>query len=90
MGTKGRKEGRRTMRSRAGAAVGVVPELMDVHATFGGRVVPGDVVGDGGGGGFGALLEGDETTDGGIPAENGDCLEEPGEGGVSERGRRWF
>ena len=40
--------GERTVRPSAGAAVAVVTELVDVHATLGGGVVPGDVVGDGG------------------------------------------
>lgn len=38
------------MRSSARTPIGVVAELVDVHAALGGGVVPGDVVGDGGGG----------------------------------------
>ena len=41
---------RRTVRTSACAAVCVVAELMDMHATLGGGVVAADVVGDGGGG----------------------------------------
>lgn len=41
---------RRTVRTSACAAVCVVAELMDVHATLGGGVVAADVVVDGGGG----------------------------------------
>ena len=50
----GEREGvgglKRTVRTSACAAICVVAELMDVHATLGGRVVAADVVGDGGGG----------------------------------------
>ena len=38
------------MRTSTCAAVCVVAELMDMHATLGGGVVAADVVGDGGGG----------------------------------------
>lgn len=47
------------VRAGACAAVGVVAELVDVHATLGGGVVTGDFVGDGCWGGFAGLLEGD-------------------------------
>lgn len=40
------RSGRRTVGTSAGAAVGVVTELVDVHASLGGSVVAGDVVGD--------------------------------------------
>lgn len=36
-----------TVRAGAGAAVGVVAELVDVPAALGGGVIAGDVVGDG-------------------------------------------
>jgi len=68
--------GERTVRSSTGAAVGVVTELMDVHATLSGGVVPFDVVGDGGGGGFGGLLECDGATYGGVTTEDCDCGED--------------
>ena len=61
------------MRASAGAAVGVVAELVDVHAAFGGGVGAGDVIGDGGGAGLGVLLEGDGAADFGIATEDGDC-----------------
>ena len=67
-----------TVRSGAGAAVGVVTELVDVHAALGGGVVAAEVVGDGRWGGFGRLLEGDGPADLGVSAENCDCV---GEGG---------
>ena len=41
---------KRTVRTSTGAAICVVAELMNVHATLGGGVVAADVVGDGGGG----------------------------------------
>ena len=63
----------RTVRTSACAAVCVVAELMDVHAALGGGVAAVDVVGDGGGGGFGGLFEGYGTADGRVTAENCDC-----------------
>lgn len=63
-----------TMRSSARAAIGVVAELVDVHAALGGGVVAGEVVGDGRWGRFGRLLEGDGPADFGVPAEDCDCV----------------
>jgi hypothetical protein len=68
-----RENGKRTVRTCARAAISIVAELMDVHAALGVGVVAGDVPGDGGGGGFGALLEGDGAFDGRVSAEDGDC-----------------
>ena len=62
------------MRSGARAAVGVVTELVDVHAALGGGIVARDVVGDGCWGGFGRLLEGDGSADFGVAAEDCDCI----------------
>jgi hypothetical protein len=62
------------MRSSRGTTVGIVTELMDVHATLGVGVVACDVVGDGCRGGFGGLLEGDGSLDVGVTAEDCDCL----------------
>lgn len=59
------------VRAGGGAAVGVVAELVDVHAALGGGVVAFDVVGYGCGGGFGGLFEGYGASDGGVTAE--DC-----------------
>ena len=61
----------RTVRTSTCAAVCVVTELMDVHATLGGRVAAVDVVGNGGWGGFGGLFEGHGTANGRFTAE--DC-----------------
>ncbi len=66
------------MRSGAGAAIGVVAELVDVHAALGGGIVARDVVGDGGWGGLGRLLKGDGSADLGVTAEDCDCI---GDGG---------
>ena len=60
-----------TVRASAGAAVGIVAELVDVHAALGILIMVLDVVGDGGWGGFGSLLEGDGAADFGVAAE--DC-----------------
>lgn len=52
-----------TVRAGRGATVGVVTELVNVHATLGIGIVTGDVVGDGGGRGLVGLLEGDGAGD---------------------------
>lgn len=64
---------RLTVRTGAGAAVGVVTEGVDVHATLGVGVVSGDVPGDLGLGGLGGLLEGDGALDVGVTTDNSDC-----------------
>jgi len=51
------------------AAVGVVTELMDVHATLGIRIVSGDIPSDGSWGGFGGLLESDGSGDLGVTSD---------------------
>jgi hypothetical protein len=56
-----------------GAAVRVVAELMDMHATLGRGVTSLDVEGDGCGGGFGGLLESHGSGDLGISTEDCDC-----------------
>ena len=76
----------------AGTAVGVVTELVDVHAALGGGVMACDVPGDGCGRGLGRLLEVDGPADLGVTAEDCDCVVER-EGCVSWdsyilRGRR--
>ena len=57
------------------AAIGVVTELVDVHATLSIGVVAGNVVGDGGGGGFVRLFEGHLARDLGVSSEDGDCVQ---------------
>lgn len=52
-----------------GATVGVVTELVDVHAALGVGVVAGDVPGDDGVGVLVSLLEGDGAGDLGVTAE---------------------
>lgn len=64
------------MRASARTAIGVVAELVDVHAALGGGVVAGDVVGDGCRGCLGRLLEGDGSADFGVAAEDCDCVGE--------------
>lgn len=66
------------MRPGGCAAVGVVTELVDVHATLSVGVVAVDLVGDGGWGRVVGLVEGDGSVDFGVTAEDCDCL---GEGG---------
>ena len=60
------------MWASAGAAVGVVAELVDVDAALGGRVAAGDVPGYGGRGRLGGLFEGDGAGNFGVPADDGD------------------
>lgn len=57
------------MRAGRSAAVGVVTELVDVHASVGVGIVAGDVVADGGWRGLGGLFEGDGTLDVGVTPE---------------------
>ena len=63
---------RLTVRTGAGAAVGVVTEGVNVHAALGVGVVAGDVPGDLGVGGLGGLLEGDGALDVGVTTDNSD------------------
>jgi hypothetical protein len=68
---------RHTVRSSAGASVGVVTKRVDVHATLGIGVVASDVVCDLSGGRLVLLLEGDGSLDVGVSTEDGDytgCL----------------
>jgi hypothetical protein len=60
------------VRSRAGAAVGVVAESVDVHAALSVGIVAGDVPCDLSVGGLVLLLEGDGALDVGVSTENGD------------------
>jgi hypothetical protein len=54
------------------AAIGVVAELVDMHPSFGIGIVASNVVGDGRGGGLGALLEGDCPRDFRVSSKDGD------------------
>lgn len=65
--------GELTVRAGGGAAVGVVTEGVDVHATLGVGVVTGDVPGDLGGSGLGLLLEDDGAGDLGVATDDADC-----------------
>ena len=56
----------------ARAAVGIVTEGVDVHATLRVGVVAGHIPGDGCLGALGGLLEGDGALDVGVSTENGD------------------
>lgn len=61
-----------TVRAGRGAAVGVVAEGVDVHATLGVGVVAGDVPGDSGGGVLGLLLKDNSALDVRVAADNTD------------------
>ena len=63
---------RLTVRTGAGAAVGVVTEGVDVHAALGVGIVASDVPGDLGLGGLRGLLEGDGALDVGVTTDNSD------------------
>jgi len=63
------------MRTSAGAAVGVVTELVDMHATLGTGIVVLDVPSDSGGRGLGGLLEGHLAGDLGVSSEDGNCFD---------------
>ena len=61
------------MGSGAGAAVGVVTELMDMNPTFSVGVVASDVVADAGFAGLGGLFKGHGAGDLGIATEDCNC-----------------
>lgn len=63
----------RTVRASRCAAVGVVTEGVDVHATLGVGVVARDVPRDSGRGRLGRLLEGDGAGDLGVTPDDSDC-----------------
>jgi len=63
------------VRAGAGAAVGVVTELVDVHATLSIGVIALDVVFDDGVRGLGLLGESHGTRDIGVSTENGDSFD---------------
>ena len=58
------------MRASTGAAIGIIPELMNVHSSLSRRVVSLDIVGDNGRGLFRSLFETHRSAHGGVPAEN--------------------
>ena len=64
---------RRTVRSSTGAAVGVIAEGVNVHATLSIRVVARNVPCDLGVKGLVGLLKGNGTLDVGVSTEDGDC-----------------
>jgi len=63
------------MRTRRSTSVGVVTELVDVHATQGVRVIASDIVGDSGGRVFALLLESDGSSDVRVSADDSDYIE---------------
>lgn len=64
---------RLTVGASGGAAVGVVAEGVDVHATLGVGVVTADVPCNGGGSGLGGLLEGDSSGNLGVTTDDSNC-----------------
>lgn len=62
------------MWTSAGAAVGVITKLVDVHTTLSRGVTALDIVGDGCRRCFGRLIEGDGALDGGVTAEYSDYM----------------
>lgn len=59
------------MGARAGTAIGIVSELMNVYSPLRRGIMAGDIVGDGGRGGFIRLFEGDGAFDVGVTTEYG-------------------
>ncbi len=64
---------RLTVRTRTGAAIGIVSELVNMHSPLRQRIIAGNIPGDGRRGGFGRLFEGDDPADVGVAPEDGDC-----------------
>jgi hypothetical protein len=62
-----------TVGSSGGAAVGIVTELMDVHATLSAGIVTSDIPRDGGGRGLRVLLESDGSSDLGVTSDLCNC-----------------
>ena len=60
------------MGTGAGASIRVVSELVNVHATLSIGILAGDIPADGGGRGFGLLLERHLSGDLGISSNDGD------------------
>ena len=67
------------------AAVGIVTELMDMHASLGGGVASADVVGDGGRRRLRGLLEGHGSGDFGVAADDSHCGGREGQLGALKR-----
>lgn len=63
------------MRSGAGATVGIVAELVNMHSSLGRCIVALDLVVDGGGGVLVRLLKGDGTLDLAATADDCDCTD---------------
>ena len=61
------------MRTGAGAAVGIVTKLVDVHATLGGSITAFDVIRDGRWGRLGRLLKGHSAGDTGVASKDRNC-----------------
>ena len=61
------------MGTGAGAAVGIITKLVDVHATLGGSITAFDVVRDGRWGRLGRLLKGHSARDTGIASKDRNC-----------------
>ena len=64
------------MGTGAGAAVGIVTELVDVHATLGGSITAFNIVRNGRWGRLGRLLKGHSAGDTGIASKDRDCTKE--------------
>ena len=62
------------MRPGAGASIGVVAELMNMYAPLGRCITAFDVITDGSWRRFGRLLEMYSPADGGVTAEDCDCV----------------
>lgn len=58
------------MRTSTGAAIGIIPELMDMPPPLSRRVVSLDIEGDNRGRLFRSLFETHRSAHGGVPAEN--------------------
>lgn len=67
------------MGTGAGAAIGIVTELVDMHTTLGGSIATFDVVRDGGRGGLGGLFKGHSAGDAGVASNDGNCWKGSGQ-----------
>lgn len=69
-GRGGKRRGTRTMRTSTCAAIGIIPELMNMHPPLSRRVVSLDLKSDNRGRLFRSLFEMHRSAHGGVPAEN--------------------
>lgn len=62
------------MRTSTSAAIGIIPELMDMHPPLSRGIIPLDLISDNRGRLFGSLFEMHRSAHGRVPPENCYCI----------------